>query len=79
MVYCEATGLSVQIPLCWEQAVTVFDFFKPKLVPEFDSYKTSTVSSDVSLFNSTRAGSNGSDIEVSRHHAASVSNCLIQG
>ncbi|XP_074660409.1 uncharacterized protein LOC141912887 [Tubulanus polymorphus] len=36
-----------QITLSWESAVMLFYYFKPKTLPEFDSYKTSTVSADL--------------------------------
>ncbi|KAG8455870.1 hypothetical protein GDO86_001891 [Hymenochirus boettgeri] len=36
-----------QVELLWEDAVIMFEYFKPKTVPEFDSYKTSTVSADL--------------------------------
>ncbi|XP_075688174.1 calcineurin-binding protein cabin-1 isoform X2 [Rhinoderma darwinii] len=39
---------SVQpVELLWEDALILFDYFKPKTLPEFDSYKTSTVSADL--------------------------------
>ncbi|KAM4051300.1 calcineurin-binding protein cabin-1 isoform 6-T7 [Anomaloglossus baeobatrachus] len=39
---------SVQpVELLWEDALVLFDYFKPKSLPEFDSYKTSTVSADL--------------------------------
>ncbi|KAG1683077.1 Calcineurin-binding protein cabin-1 [Nymphon striatum] len=38
---------SPQIALTWERAKVVFEYFKPFEVPEFDSYKTSTISGDV--------------------------------
>ncbi|CAJ0932527.1 unnamed protein product, partial [Ranitomeya imitator] len=39
---------SVQpVELLWEDALILFDYFKPKSLPEFDSYKTSTVSADL--------------------------------
>lgn len=31
----------------WEDALFMFEYFKPKTLPEFDSYKTSTVSADL--------------------------------
>ncbi|KAG1699633.1 Calcineurin-binding protein cabin-1 [Nymphon striatum] len=40
---------SPQIALTWERAKVVFEYFKPFEVPEFDSYKTSTISGDVSI------------------------------
>ncbi|XP_053326414.1 calcineurin-binding protein cabin-1 isoform X2 [Spea bombifrons] len=36
-----------QVELLWDDAVIMFDYFKPKTLPEFDSYKTSTVSADL--------------------------------
>nr|XP_036849105.1 calcineurin-binding protein cabin-1 isoform X2 [Manis javanica] len=36
-----------QVDLIWEDALFMFDYFKPKTLPEFDSYKTSTVSADL--------------------------------
>nr|XP_016852557.1 PREDICTED: calcineurin-binding protein cabin-1 isoform X2 [Anolis carolinensis] len=36
-----------QVDLAWEDALFLFDYFKPKTLPEFDSYKTSTVSADL--------------------------------
>ncbi|KAB0370162.1 hypothetical protein FD755_018124 [Muntiacus reevesi] len=36
-----------QVDLLWEDALFMFDYFKPKTLPEFDSYKTSTVSADL--------------------------------
>lgn len=33
--------------LIWEDALFMFEYFKPKTLPEFDSYKTSTVSADL--------------------------------
>ncbi|XP_064599840.1 calcineurin-binding protein cabin-1-like [Liolophura sinensis] len=36
-----------QLPLTWEKAIDLFEYFKPKTVPEFDSYKTSTVSGEL--------------------------------
>ncbi|XP_069817249.1 calcineurin-binding protein cabin-1 isoform X3 [Dendropsophus ebraccatus] len=39
---------SVQpVELLWEDALILFEYFKPKSLPEFDSYKTSTVSADL--------------------------------
>ncbi|KAM3939691.1 calcineurin-binding protein cabin-1 isoform 2-T2 [Leptodactylus fuscus] len=35
------------VELLWEGALILFDYFKPKSLPEFDSYKTSTVSADL--------------------------------
>ncbi|XP_039628033.1 calcineurin-binding protein cabin-1 isoform X4 [Polypterus senegalus] len=36
-----------QVELAWSDALFMFDYFKPKTLPEFDSYKTSTVSADL--------------------------------
>ncbi|KAB1255590.1 Calcineurin-binding protein cabin-1, partial [Camelus dromedarius] len=36
-----------QMDLIWEDALFMFEYFKPKTLPEFDSYKTSTVSADL--------------------------------
>ncbi|GCC34948.1 hypothetical protein chiPu_0013425 [Chiloscyllium punctatum] len=36
-----------QVELGWNDAEFMFDYFKPKNCPEFDSYKTSTVSADL--------------------------------
>ncbi|KAM4708678.1 calcineurin-binding protein cabin-1 [Discoglossus pictus] len=36
-----------QVDLLWEDALILFEYFKPKTLPEFDSYKTSTVSADL--------------------------------
>lgn len=38
---------ALQIDLDWESSQCLFEYFKPKTVPEFDSYKTSTVSGDL--------------------------------
>ncbi|KAG8597179.1 hypothetical protein GDO81_002185 [Engystomops pustulosus] len=39
---------SVQpVEMLWKDALILFDYFKPKSLPEFDSYKTSTVSADL--------------------------------
>nr|KAG5701968.1 hypothetical protein BaRGS_034550 [Batillaria attramentaria] len=35
------------IDLTWAKCEVVFEYFKPKTVPEFDSYKTSTVSGEL--------------------------------
>uniref|UniRef100_A0A8C9QU06 Calcineurin-binding protein cabin-1 n=1 Tax=Scleropages formosus TaxID=113540 RepID=A0A8C9QU06_SCLFO len=37
-----------QVELQWADALFMFQYFKPKTLPEFDSYKTSTVSADLS-------------------------------
>ncbi|XP_077986100.1 calcineurin-binding protein cabin-1-like [Glandiceps talaboti] len=36
-----------EVILTWDKAVFVFDYFKPKTVPEFDSYKTSSMSGEL--------------------------------
>ncbi|XP_053135173.1 calcineurin-binding protein cabin-1 isoform X2 [Hemicordylus capensis] len=36
-----------QVDLMWKDALLMFEYFKPKTLPEFDSYKTSTVSADL--------------------------------
>ncbi|TSO88119.1 Calcineurin-binding protein cabin-1 [Bagarius yarrelli] len=36
-----------QVELQWNDALFMFEYFKPKTLPEFDSYKTSTVSADL--------------------------------
>ncbi|XP_049341483.1 calcineurin-binding protein cabin-1 isoform X2 [Astyanax mexicanus] len=36
-----------QVELQWSDALYMFEYFKPKTLPEFDSYKTSTVSADL--------------------------------
>lgn len=33
--------------MIWEDSLFMFEYFKPKTLPEFDSYKTSTVSADL--------------------------------
>ncbi|XP_010874266.2 calcineurin-binding protein cabin-1 isoform X2 [Esox lucius] len=38
---------SQQVELLWSNALFMFQYFKPKTLPEFDSYKTSTVSADL--------------------------------
>ncbi|XP_077417378.1 calcineurin-binding protein cabin-1 isoform X3 [Vanacampus margaritifer] len=38
---------SPQVELLWIDAIFMFQYFKPKSLPEFDSYKTSTVSADL--------------------------------
>ncbi|CAN7999066.1 unnamed protein product [Ixodes hexagonus] len=38
-----------QVSLSWERTKQVFDFFKPSIMPEFDSYRTSTVSSELEV------------------------------
>lgn len=37
----------LQVELLWGDALFMFHYFKPKSLPEFDSYKTSTVSADL--------------------------------
>ncbi|XP_029916295.1 calcineurin-binding protein cabin-1 isoform X2 [Myripristis murdjan] len=36
-----------QVELLWSNSLFMFQYFKPKTLPEFDSYKTSTVSADL--------------------------------
>ncbi|XP_071956873.1 uncharacterized protein [Antedon mediterranea] len=36
-----------ELPLLWEDSRFLFNYFKPKILPEFDSYKTSTMSSEL--------------------------------
>ncbi|KAF5907335.1 calcineurin-binding protein cabin-1 isoform X1, partial [Clarias magur] len=36
-----------QVDLQWSDALFLFEYFKPKTLPEFDSYKTSTVSAEL--------------------------------
>ena len=43
-----ASGVTLQ----WEEAIDVFEYFKPKSVPEFDGYKSETISAEVSCHNS---------------------------
>ncbi|XP_041642921.1 calcineurin-binding protein cabin-1 isoform X2 [Cheilinus undulatus] len=38
---------SPQVELLWSDALFMFKYFKPKSLPEFDSYKTSTVSAEL--------------------------------
>ncbi|XP_077519504.1 calcineurin-binding protein cabin-1-like [Amblyomma americanum] len=38
-----------QVSLTWDSCKQVFDFFKPQHLPGFDSYKTSTVSSELEV------------------------------
>ncbi|XP_075881739.1 calcineurin-binding protein cabin-1 isoform X2 [Nelusetta ayraudi] len=38
---------SPQVELLWSDALFLFRYFKPKSLPEFDSYKTSTVSAEL--------------------------------
>ena len=35
------------VALLWEEAVDVFEYFKPKSLPEFDGYKHDTISAEV--------------------------------
>ncbi|KAF4792801.1 Calcineurin-binding protein cabin-1 [Turdus rufiventris] len=46
---CNSDGalLKFYVDLTWEDALFMFEYFKPKTLPEFDSYKTSTVSADL--------------------------------
>uniref|UniRef100_S4RUA1 Calcineurin binding protein 1 n=1 Tax=Petromyzon marinus TaxID=7757 RepID=S4RUA1_PETMA len=49
---CDTTGLLQRkallcVELKWDDAGCLFEYFKPKQLPEFDSYKTSTVSADL--------------------------------
>lgn len=37
----------LQVELLWSDALFMFRYFKPKSLPEFDSYKTSTVSAEL--------------------------------
>lgn len=37
----------LQVELHWKDALFLFRYFKPKSLPEFDSYKTSTVSAEL--------------------------------
>lgn len=39
--------MAVQVELLWSDALFMFQYFKPKSLPEFDSYKTSTVSAEL--------------------------------
>lgn len=38
---------ALQVVLTWDQAVPLFDYFKPKQLPEFDSLKAITVAAEV--------------------------------
>ncbi|XP_040898179.1 calcineurin-binding protein cabin-1 isoform X2 [Toxotes jaculatrix] len=38
---------SPQVELLWSDSLFMFQYFKPKSLPEFDSYKTSTVSAEL--------------------------------
>lgn len=46
-MYFESASVFFQVDLIWEDALFMFEYFKPKTLPEFDSYKTSTVSADL--------------------------------
>jgi calcineurin-binding protein cabin-1 len=35
------------ISLQWDHAVDVFEYFKPKTLPEFDGYRSETISAEV--------------------------------
>ncbi|XP_071511667.1 uncharacterized protein [Diadema antillarum] len=37
----------MEVPLEWSNCCYIFDYFKPKVFPEFDSYKTSSMSSEL--------------------------------
>ena len=39
-----ASGVTLQ----WEEAIEVFEYFKPKSMPEFDGYRSETISAEVS-------------------------------
>lgn len=45
--HCDLPLSCVKVDLIWEDALFMFEYFKPKTLPEFDSYKTSTVSADL--------------------------------
>ena len=36
------------VTLSWEEAIDVFEYFKPKSLPEFDGYKHDTITVEVS-------------------------------
>lgn len=36
-----------QIPLTWEQGMQLYQFYLPDELPEFDSYRVSSISADV--------------------------------
>lgn len=40
-------SMCLQVELLWSDTLFMFQYFKPKSLPEFDSYKTSTVSADL--------------------------------
>jgi hypothetical protein len=47
-MYCDSAFCHFfKVDLIWEDALFMFEYFKPKTLPEFDSYKTSTVSADL--------------------------------
>lgn len=37
----------LQVELLWSDVLFMFQYFKPKSLPDFDSYKTSTVSAEL--------------------------------
>ena len=37
----------LQIDLTWTRAVQMFEFLKPKALPEYDSLRTNTISAEV--------------------------------
>ncbi|XP_026176657.1 calcineurin-binding protein cabin-1 isoform X3 [Mastacembelus armatus] len=45
--YLEDHSSPQQVELLWSDALFMFQYFKPKSLPEFDSYKTSTVSAEL--------------------------------
>lgn len=47
MQYDTNTFCVLQVELLWSDALFMFQYFKPKSLPEFDSYKTSTVSAEL--------------------------------
>lgn len=47
LIFSPFICLPLQVDLTWEDALFMFEYFKPKTLPEFDSYKTSTVSADL--------------------------------
>ena len=38
-----------QITLSWDRCLQLFNYFKPRSIPEFDSLKTNTVSAEVNF------------------------------
>ena len=38
------------VQFTWERAAEIFEYFKPKTLPEFDSYKTDAVAGEVVIF-----------------------------